>query len=177
MIAESPLSVSFNKPVLHQTCSRVPKAIIAILITLILVACSSASGTDTSAETMDFVVLVQEGAPVGGTFTEKQVKVISNQDSLNQQSEIYGVEYFTVDFSSSKVLIVDMGQRITGGYSVDVTSIEIHPGNVRANVVLTVPGAGCIVTEALTNPFMFVEVGTRQEILVSELLETTDCAG
>ncbi|MBX2886943.1 MAG: protease complex subunit PrcB family protein [Granulosicoccus sp.] len=153
-----------------------PKAIIAFLITLFLVACSSASGTDTPAETMDFVVTVQEGMPAGGTFTEKQVKVISNQDSLNQQSEIYGVDYFTVDFSTSKVLIVDMGQRNTGGFSVDVTSIEIHPESARANVVLTVPGADCIVTDALTNPFMFVEVSTRQEILVSESLEITDCS-
>jgi hypothetical protein len=63
-----------------------------------------------------------------------------------------------VDFGSSSVAAVFLGQKRTGGYSVDVQNVAVEGGEVYLDVVTREPGPGAFTTQALTHPWVMVEV-------------------
>lgn len=152
--------------------------VLPILSVLIpLSGCLSDSNAESPLPESEYQELNRGAYTVSGTFTEKQVKVITSQASYNEELVNYTSEIPTiVDFSQGKVLLVDMGQRNSGGYSIGVSSISVEDNYIVAGVVLSSPGQNCAVTLALTNPYQFVFIPTNKEILVSESLTVYDCA-
>ena len=66
-----------------------------------------------------------------------------------------------VDFSREIVVLIDLGTRPTGGYSVAVTQAEASGTGLRISWQETKPGANCVVTMATMNPFVFAAVTRR----------------
>jgi hypothetical protein len=64
----------------------------------------------------------------------------------------------SVDFKTEMVLAVFLGEKRTGGYSVEIKDAQETGGNLVVTVLEKSPGPGSIVTEALTAPYCFVAV-------------------
>ncbi len=111
-------------------------------------------------------------------YTKRQTRVISSQADYAAALAVYtNDEPHQVDFNAGRVLLVDMGPRSTGGFSIEVVSLnERIKGAVVADVQLTKPGPRCFTTQSVTNPFQFVYIPTRREILITEKLVTLDCS-
>jgi hypothetical protein len=63
----------------------------------------------------------------------------------------------SVDFSTEIVAAVFLGTRSSGGYTVSVLSVEAEgEDGAVVNWEERAPGAGCIVTTALTQPFVLI---------------------
>jgi hypothetical protein len=123
-----------------------------------------------------YVVLNQGIYTDNGIGTKKQTKIISSQADYAMELLNYSsAKPASVDFDKGRVLLVDMGVRNTGGYSVGVASVDVAENWVVANVGLVRPGSGCVVTQAPSNPWQFVFIPSRKEILVSESLKITNC--
>jgi len=117
-----------------------------------------------------------------GTITSTNVgrsklaKVLINQDDFADEFTAYfGAAAPVLDFNNGKVLLVDMGSRPTGGYSIALVSVDVGTIAVVANVDLVRPGPNCAVTQAFTHPFQFAYIPTRKEVLLYERLTTTNC--
>lgn len=81
-----------------------------------------------------------------------------------------------IDFDRSMVLAATMGQRSTGGHSIDVESVLAIDGVTRVGVVETSPGEGCLVTQALTAPAVAVAVDRRAgDVTWTTRQETAEC--
>lgn len=65
-----------------------------------------------------------------------------------------------VDFDHATVLAAAMGRQSTGGHVVEITDVAAEGGNIKAKVVETSPGEGCVVTLALTSPYHVVAIDT-----------------
>ena len=65
-----------------------------------------------------------------------------------------------VDLSTYGVLLVAMGQKNTGGYSVDLANQEavIDAGTLRVNVQWREPQKGMMLTQALTSPCVLLKI-------------------
>jgi len=65
-----------------------------------------------------------------------------------------------VDFTRSAVLVIDMGQKPTGGYGVQVSTSDaaIEEGVLQVHVVLQSPAPGTMQTQALTHPCLALNV-------------------
>ena len=110
----------------------------------------------------------------GGT-SERRIEVISDQETLNALLSEYGEASISVDFNQGQVILIDMGPKSTGGYSIDVTSVEDRNDHVLANVAFINPGANCAVTLALTHPFSFVYVETTKELRTTSTTVSRQC--
>jgi hypothetical protein len=111
-----------------------------------------------------------------GMATSKQAQVFTNQADYEAALARYtSSSPANIDFSTSRVLLVAMGQRPTGGYGIRVSSVEPHARYVVANVILSVPGEDCAVTEVITNPYQFVQIQTTDDVLVQEQLVVDVC--
>jgi hypothetical protein len=65
-----------------------------------------------------------------------------------------------VDFGEKVVVAIVLGQRPTSGYSVEVDAVlaSADGGAMQVTFTETVPGDGCIVTQALTSPYVLATV-------------------
>ena len=63
-----------------------------------------------------------------------------------------------VDFSKEMVIVVTMGTKRTGGYSVEIVSAEPAGEKLKVSVKQTSPAPGAMTIQALTAPFHFVAV-------------------
>lgn len=64
-----------------------------------------------------------------------------------------------IDWNKEKAVIIHLGQRPSGGYSVAVQSIKrIDAWNAKVTVVETTPREGEMVTQALTSPWVLIKV-------------------
>ncbi|MGQ9630068.1 MAG: protease complex subunit PrcB family protein [bacterium] len=70
-----------------------------------------------------------------------------------------------VDFEKNMLIAVFMGQKSTGGYSVEVVGVEYRSDEVVVHIKETSPKPGAIVTQSLTQPFFIVQV-PRSELPV-----------
>jgi hypothetical protein len=80
-----------------------------------------------------------------------------------------------VDFEEKVVVGIVLGQRPTGGYSVEIDAALASDdgGEMQVTFTETVPGDGCIVTQALTSPYVLATVEARGEDVTFEGSEET----
>ncbi|WP_019028323.1 protease complex subunit PrcB family protein [Colwellia piezophila] len=108
--------------------------------------------------------------------TSKSVIVIRNQtDYENELLKRTSESIKAVNFEKETILLIDMGTRNTGGYSIAIPSVTVENDHVRAQVLLGLPGNNCVTTEALTNPFKLIKLNTTNEILVTEEITVSSC--
>lgn len=63
-----------------------------------------------------------------------------------------------VDFSKELVIVTAMGQRPTGGYSIQIAKVETAAGKVKVYVQRKSPAKGSMTIQVLTAPFEFVAI-------------------
>jgi hypothetical protein len=101
-------------------------------------------------------------------WSEAWARIVGNSDPRRPPPAI--------DFDHEMVVLVSMGERATGGYSITVDGVYDASGRVFAEVRERSPGAGCIVTEAFTQPIDAVRVPRRDgAVTVVERAETVVC--
>ena len=81
-------------------------------------------------------------------WSESWARLYEGQDPLPPQ------QY--VDFTKQSLLIYRLGTRNTGGYSVSVQNMQVKGDTLVVDVIEEEPGAGCMTTMAITNPFVIV---------------------
>jgi hypothetical protein len=83
-----------------------------------------------------------------------------------------------VDFSKEMVIAAFAGTRNSGGYALSVSRISVYPDRIEIDLSLTQPGSDCMVTEALTQPFVFAKTGQSGDKPVNfNLAKATDGCG
>jgi hypothetical protein len=74
----------------------------------------------------------------------------------------------TIDFSSSTIIAVFMGEFNTGGYSIEIKEIREYQDRIVVKVEKTYPPPGSPVTQAFTQPYHIVKT---KKILKSVIFE------
>lgn len=147
----------------------------AMALTSLVAACSDSVATSPIPD-LPYVELAKGTQTENGVPTKRQIKVISSQvDYAAELANYSSATPAAVDFAQGKVLLIDMGSRSTGGYSVSLTRAYEDGDSVPTFIVLVLPGAGCAVSQAATNPYQFVFIPSQKEILISERMQRTAC--
>lgn len=130
----------------------------------------------TNPDTVDFSILIERANPRSAGNAGRQTAIVDSQSAFDDLLADYGEDNISLDFSSRQVLLVDMGQQNTGGYSIDINSVTEFDNYVQAEIVYQQPGINCAVTLAFTNPIVFASIETTKEIRLTETTRTVDCS-
>lgn len=168
------------------TSTKKPLGIATLLVALsCLQGCGSSEAAEDVFPTAPSVLLHSghDRSPADGSLLDLDMavgsshRVIESQAVYEQMLRLYTREApAAVDFAQAKVLLVDLGTRSSGGHTVEVTSVTDHISHVVAHVLYKRAGSKCMVTDAITNPFQFVQIRTTKEVLIQEELQVKDCA-
>lgn len=81
-----------------------------------------------------------------------------------------------VDFGQDMVIAAFMGERPTGGYELAVTAIEEYTDTLVVQIKHVLPGSGCGVIQALTQPHHIVRLPRSAKVVVFQAsVEQVDC--
>lgn len=81
-----------------------------------------------------------------------------------------------VDFTRQFVAAAAMGERPSGGYTIDVTAVFLRGGTIHVVVKSVSPGRSCGAAMVMTAPVVAVAVDRVEgEVRFLEIAETTDC--
>ena len=109
--------------------------------------------------------------------TPKRIEIYRNTDALTAARSSYALNVadVTTDFTGNQIVLVTMGTQSSGGYSITAQSIEDIGDYIQLNISSKEPGAGCMVTTALTHPYQLLEIGSRKDLIVVEQYALEPC--
>ena len=151
--------------------------LILILLTPLLISCIDDSNATSPIPSINYVVIASGENTVSGMQENRKIEVFTDQTSLNASLSLYVqfVTEYTVDFSTRRAVLLSMGGRPTGGYSIAAESIQDYGSYIKLYVVLKKPGNNCFTTQALTSPYQFIEIESVVELVVEESVVVVDC--
>ena len=147
------------------------------LVAPLLASCAIDSNANAPLPTVNYSVVATGNNTINGQPENKKLEVFSNQPAFNSSLYLFIqplVEH-TVDFSSRRVALLSLGGRSTGGYSISAEKIEDYGDYIKATVLIKKPSVNCVVTQAQSSPYQFVEVESTKELLFEERVEFVDC--
>jgi hypothetical protein len=80
-----------------------------------------------------------------------------------------------VDFTREMVLLAAMGERSSGGYSIQIDEAAASEGALYVAVTESSPGAGCVTSQSLSQPVVYARVPQHADVRFIERLTTSEC--
>ena len=84
-------------------------------------------------------------------------EILSNSDQYNDKFKDRGYTYEVDDKSESAIYTIAMGEKPSGGYSIEIKKVKINRDTAIIYVSEKVPGKNEVVTEALTYPIVQIK--------------------
>jgi hypothetical protein len=103
-----------------------------------------------------------------GEYTSKAAVVIGSQINYEKELLLRTSDLTKhVNFNEEKILLIDMGGRSTGGPSINLINLVDNGDHIVATIELNVRSGAL---QWVTNPYKFIKIKSRKEILVVEQL-------
>ncbi|MFV8365800.1 protease complex subunit PrcB family protein [uncultured Flavobacterium sp.] len=139
------------------------KKIIVSLVALALFSCG-ATTTKSSDKNSLYEVLTQQS---NGGASIRFFEILSepNEIAMLQNDENLKNKISPNDIQTSNFLVLNMGEKTSGGYSIGIDSVVETDKNIVITIKETSPEPGSMVTQAFTNPFCVVKINSKKDII------------
>ncbi len=139
------------------------KIVVCFFTILIVVSCAPKQ-TATGKKPLYEVLTHQENGGGNIHFFE----IVSEQKELPmlQGDENLRKKIKPSDIDTSNFIILNMGEKMTGGYSIDVVNVEETADKIIITVRENEPAPGAMVTQAITYPYTVVKINSKKPIEV-----------
>jgi hypothetical protein len=142
------------------------KRILASFAVLLLLGCGTTKKTGTSDKPLYEILTQQENG--GGNIRFFEILTEEKEITMLQSDRKLKTKVTSADVSTSNFIILNMGEKTSGGYSIDVESVEETPKKIIVTVKDNVPAAGSMVTQAITYPYTIVKINSKKEIEIRD---------
>jgi hypothetical protein len=140
------------------------KKICFLLYVILLVSCSTTITRDTVKKPL-FEVLTQQ-SDGGANINFYEILTEPNEIKMLQNDKKLRSKISTLDVQKSNFVILNMGEKITGGYSITIESVVETDKNIIINVKESVPAPNSMITQGITYPFCVVKINSKKEIII-----------
>lgn len=139
------------------------KKIIVALFAVVLTSCSTASIKPSDTNKLYEVLTQQSNGGASIRFFEiltepNEIKMLQNDDSLKHKIT-------TSDVQNANFVILNMGEKTTGGYSIGIENVVETDTNIIVTVKDKNPEAGSMVTQSFTMPYCVVKINSKKPII------------
>lgn len=140
------------------------KRYIVTLISLTALSCGVSAPKLTNNKPLYEVLTQQSNGGANIRFFEilsepNEIKMLQNDENLKNKIS-------PTDIQNSNFVILNMGEKATGGYSISVDSVVETDNNIIITVKDTNPKSGAMVSQVITYPFCVVKVNSKKEIII-----------
>lgn len=139
------------------------KKAVLIFLTLVLVSCSS-SLKQTENKPL-FEVLTQQ-SDGGANIRFFEILSESNEIAMLQNDDKLKNKIHPNDIQTSNFIVLNMGEKATGGYKIGVESVVETDKNIIITIKEIVPEPGAMTTQGITTPYCVVKINSKKEIII-----------
>ncbi|WP_339919504.1 protease complex subunit PrcB family protein [uncultured Flavobacterium sp.] len=140
------------------------KKISFLFIVFLLVSCG-AKATKVTVKRPLFEVLTQQ-SDGGGNIHFYEILTEPNEIKMLQNDKQLKNKITAIDVQRSNFVILNMGEKSTGGYSIAVESVQETEKNIIINVKESSPELDAMVTQGVTYPFCVLKINSKKEIII-----------
>jgi hypothetical protein len=131
----------------------------------VLAALYSCGSTKSTGNTKLYEVLTQQ-PDGGGNIHFFEILSEPNEIAMLQNDENLKKKITSEDVKRSNFLILNMGEKSSGGYSISVENVEETADKIIVTVKETEPKSGEMVTQNITYPYCIVKINSKKEITI-----------
>lgn len=133
------------------------------LLTLFLVSCSS-SLKQTENKSLYEVLTQQSDGGANIRFFEilsepKEIAMLQNDEKLKNKIH-------PNDIQTSNFIVLNMGEKATGGYQIGVESAVETDKNIILTIKEMFPESNAMVSQVITYPYCIVRINSKKEIII-----------
>jgi len=138
------------------------KKVISFVVVFILISCGAKKTTDSKGL---YEVLTQQ-SDGGGNIKFFEILTEPNEIAMLQSDPLLKDKMKQGDINNSNYVILNMGQKNTGGYSIDVEKVEETDSNIIITVKENNPAPDAMLIQVITYPYTVIKVNSKKEIIV-----------
>ena len=137
---------------------------------------SSSSSVQSSAGAVLFTEVSKE--QYGGS-TDRGFRTVTSSTALTALlSTMENPPSISANFDTSTILVAFAGEKITGGYSIDITGVTEQNGVITVQVLEKKPDTECLVAQVVTSPYHIVLIREPNADVEFEIKEEVElCPG
>ena len=139
------------------------KKLIFLLLGGLAIACGT-SKTDNSKRPLYEVLTQQNNGGASIRFFE--ILTESNEIKMLQSDENLRKKIKPEDINTSNFIILNMGEKNSGGYSITVDNVQEPADKIIVTVKENQPKSGQMTTSVMSNPYTVVRINSKKEIVI-----------
>jgi hypothetical protein len=140
------------------------KKVISVLIVFVLISCGAKKTTDSGSKVLYEVLTEQSDG--GGNIKFFEILTEPNEIKMLENDPLLADKMKHDDINNSNYIILNMGEKNTGGYSIGVEKVEETDKNIIITVKEHNPAADAMVMQVITYPYTVVKVHSKKEIII-----------
>lgn len=138
------------------------KKIISVLAVFALVSCGAKKTSDPKA----LYEVLTEQSDGGGNIKFFEILTEPNEIKMLENDPLLASKMKQTDISNSNYVILNMGEKNTGGYSIGVEKVEETDKNIIITVKENNPAADAMVMQVITYPYTVVKIHSKKDIII-----------
>ncbi|MEO8239156.1 MAG: protease complex subunit PrcB family protein [Flavobacterium sp.] len=137
-----------------------------ITLALIVVILASCSGTKKVSDSKGLYEILTEQSDGGGNIKFFEILSEPNEIKMLENDPLLKDKMKQSDISNSNYVILNMGEKNSGGYSIGVEKVEETDKNIIITVKENNPSPDAMVTQVISYPYTVVRIHSKKEILI-----------
>ena len=138
------------------------KKIISVLAVFALVSCGVQKTSDSKA--LYEILTVQSDG--GGNIRFFEILTEPNEIKMLENDPLLKDKMKQDDITNSNYVILNMGEKNTGGYSIGIDKVEETDKNIIITVKETNPAPDSMTMQVITYPYTVVKIRSKKEIII-----------
>ncbi|TPG33325.1 protease complex subunit PrcB family protein [Flavobacterium pectinovorum] len=138
------------------------KKIISVLAVFALVSCGAKKTSDPKA----LYEVLTEQSDGGGNIKFFEILTEPNEIKMLENDPLLADKMKQTDISNSNYIILNMGEKNTGGYSIGVEKVEETDKNIIITVKENNPAPDAMVMQVITYPYTVVKIHSKKDIII-----------
>jgi len=140
------------------------KKVISVLVIFVLISCGAKKTADSDSKVLYEVLTEQSDG--GGNIKFFEILTEPNEIKMLENDPLLKDKMKQDDISNSNYVILNMGEKNTGGYSIGVEKVEETDKNIIITIKEVSPAADAMVMQVITYPYTVVKVHSKKEIII-----------
>lgn len=140
------------------------KKIISIVAVFLLISCGAKKSSDSGSKVLYEVLTEQTDG--GGNIRFFEILTEPNEIKMLEKDPHLKDKMKHDDISNCNYVILNMGEKNTGGYSIGIEKVEETDKNIIITVKEKNPAPDAMVMQVITYPYSVVKVYSKKEIIV-----------
>ncbi|KUJ62768.1 hypothetical protein AR687_05060 [Flavobacteriaceae bacterium CRH] len=138
------------------------KKVISVLIIFVLISC----GAKKTSESKALYEILTEQSDGGGNIKFFEILTEPNEIKMLETDPLLADKMKQADIENSNYIILNMGEKNTGGYSIGVEKVEETDKNIIITVKENAPAKDAMVMQVITYPYTVVKIHSKKEIII-----------